>query len=143
MAEMWISMGPQHPMTHGLWTLKVKVDGETVVDTEPDLGYIHRGVEKICEARDFTQITTYCDRLCYASANTWSHSYIYAVEDLLEVEVPERAEYIRLIAVEPKDISSSGVRDQIGEGASIYDSLSASVRSYIDDHHLVWESHKN
>ena len=46
MAEMWISMGPQHPMTHGLWTLKVKVDGETVVDTEPDLGYIHRGVEK-------------------------------------------------------------------------------------------------
>ena len=49
MAEMWISMGPQHPMTHGLWTLKVKIDGETVVDTEPDLGYIHRGVEKICE----------------------------------------------------------------------------------------------
>ena len=90
MAEMWISMGPQHPMTHGLWTLKVKIDGETVVDTEPDLGYIHRGVEKICEARDFTQITTYCDRLCYASANTWSHAYIYAAEDLLEVEVPAR-----------------------------------------------------
>ena len=89
MAEMWISMGPQHPMTHGLWTLKVKVDGETVVDTEPDLGYIHRGVEKICETRDFTQIIPYCDRLCYASANTWSHAYIYAVEDLIEVEVPE------------------------------------------------------
>ena len=106
MAEMWISMGPQHPMTHGLWTLKVKVDGETVVDTEPDLGYIHRGVEKICESRDFTQITTYCDRLCYASANTWSHAYIYAAEDLLEVEVPERAEYIRLIAVELQRIAS-------------------------------------
>jgi NADH-quinone oxidoreductase subunit D len=106
MAEMWISMGPQHPMTHGLWTLKVKVDGETVVDTEPDLGYIHRGVEKICEARDFTQITTYCDRLCYASANTWSHAYIYAAEDLLEVEVPERAEYIRLVAVELQRIAS-------------------------------------
>ena len=54
MAEMWISMGPQHPMTHGLWTLKVKIDGETVVDTEPDLGYIHRGVEKICEAREIS-----------------------------------------------------------------------------------------
>ena len=106
MAEMWISMGPQHPMTHGLWTLKVKIDGETVVDTEPDLGYIHRGVEKICEARDFTQITTYCDRLCYASANTWSHAYIYAAEDLLEVEVPERAEYIRMIAVELQRIAS-------------------------------------
>ena len=106
MAEMWISMGPQHPMTHGLWTLKVKVDGETVVDTEPDLGYIHRGVEKICETRDFTQITPYCDRLCYASANTWSHAYIYAVEDLLEVEVPERAEYIRMVAVELQRIAS-------------------------------------
>ena len=106
MAEMWISMGPQHPMTHGLWTLKIKVDGETVVDTVPDLGYIHRGVEKICESRDFTQITTYCDRLCYASANTWSHSYIYAAEDLLGVEVPERAEYIRLIAVELQRIAS-------------------------------------
>ena len=106
MAEMWISMGPQHPMTHGLWTLKVKVDGETVVDTEPDLGYIHRGVEKICESRDFTQITTYCDRLCYASANTWSHAYIYAAEDLLGVEVPERAEYIRLVAVEIQRIAS-------------------------------------
>ena len=106
MAEMWISMGPQHPMTHGLWTLKVKVDGETVVDTEPDLGYIHRGVEKICEARDFTQITPYCDRLCYASANTWSHAYIYAAEDLLEVEVPERAEYIRMVAIELQRIAS-------------------------------------
>jgi len=46
MAQMWITMGPQHPMTHGLWTLRVKVDGETVVDTEAELGYIHRGVEK-------------------------------------------------------------------------------------------------
>ena len=67
MAEMWITMGPQHPMTHGLWTLRVKVDGETVTDTEAELGYIHRGVEKICESRDFTQITPYCDRLCYVS----------------------------------------------------------------------------
>ena len=84
MAQMWITMGPQHPMTHGLWTLRVKVDGETVVDTEAELGYIHRGVEKICEARDFTQVTPYCDRLCYVSAMTWSNSYIYAAEDLLE-----------------------------------------------------------
>ena len=75
MAEMWITMGPQHPMTHGLWTLRVKVDGETVTDTEAELGYIHRGVEKICESRDFTQITPYCDRLCYVSAMTWAHSY--------------------------------------------------------------------
>ncbi len=106
MAQMWITMGPQHPMTHGLWTLRVKVDGETVVDTEPELGYIHRGVEKICEARDFTQITPYCDRLCYVSAMTWAHSYIYSAENLLEVEVPERAEYIRLIATEIQRVTS-------------------------------------
>ena len=99
-------MGPQHPMTHGLWTLRVKVDGETVVDTEAELGYIHRGVEKIAEARDFTQITPYCDRLCYVSAMTWANSYIYAAEDLLEVEVPERAEYIRLIAAECQRLAS-------------------------------------
>ena len=74
MAQMWITMGPQHPMTHGLWTLRVKVDGETVVDTDAELGYIHRGVEKIAESRDFTQITPYCDRLCYVSAMTWANS---------------------------------------------------------------------
>ena len=88
MAQMWITMGPQHPMTHGLWTLRVKVDGETVVDTEAELGYIHRGVEKICEARDFTQVTPYCDRLCYVSAMTWANSYIYAAEDLAGSRCP-------------------------------------------------------
>ena len=106
MAEMWITMGPQHPMTHGLWTLRIKVDGETVTDTEPELGYIHRGVEKICENRTFIQITPYCDRLCYASAMTWAQAYIYAAEDLLGAEVPERAEYIRLISVELQRIAS-------------------------------------
>ena len=106
MAQMWITMGPQHPMTHGLWTLRVKVDGETVVDTDAELGYIHRGVEKIAEARDFTQITPYCDRLCYVSAMTWANSYIYAAEDLLEVDVPERAEYIRLISAECQRLAS-------------------------------------
>ena len=93
-------------MTHGLWTLRVKVDGETVVDAKAELGYIHRGVEKICESREFLQITPYCDRLCYVSAMTWSNSYIYAAEDLLEVEVPERAEYIRLISAECQRIAS-------------------------------------
>jgi len=106
MAQMWITMGPQHPMTHGLWTLRVKVDGETIVDSEAELGYIHRGVEKICESRDFTQITPYCDRLCYVSAMTWANSYIYAAEDLLEVEVPERAEYLRTITAEMQRIAS-------------------------------------
>lgn len=58
MAEMWISMGPQHPMTHGLWTLKVKVDGETIVDADPELGYLHRSVEKMGERRKYFMNTT-------------------------------------------------------------------------------------
>ena len=58
MAEMWISMGPQHPMTHGLWTLKVKVDGETITDADPELGYLHRSVEKMGERRKYFMNTT-------------------------------------------------------------------------------------
>ena len=53
MSEMWIHMGPQHPMTHGLWNLRVKVDGETITDAEPELGYLHRSVEKLGERRKF------------------------------------------------------------------------------------------
>src|SRR6266568_4140303 len=53
MAEMWINMGPQHPMTHGLWNLRIKVDGETIVDAEPEIGYLHRGYEKIMDVREF------------------------------------------------------------------------------------------
>ena len=68
-------MGPQHPMTHGLWTLKVKVDGETVVDTESDSDTSTEAWEKY-EARDFTQITTYCDRLCYASEHMVTLLYL-------------------------------------------------------------------
>ena len=64
MAEMWISMGPQHPMTHGLWTLKVKVDGETITDADPELGYLHRSVEKMGERRKYFMNTTLTDRLC-------------------------------------------------------------------------------
>ena len=63
MAEMWISMGPQHPMTHGLWTLKVKVDGQTIVDADPELGYLHRSVEKMGERRKYFMNTTLTDRL--------------------------------------------------------------------------------
>ena len=83
MAEMWISMGPQHPMTHGLWTLKVKVDGETIVDADPELGYLHRSVEKMGERRKYFMNTTLTDRLCYASSTTWTHCYVNSVEELM------------------------------------------------------------
>jgi NADH-quinone oxidoreductase subunit D len=106
MAEMWINMGPQHPMTHGLWNLRIKVDGETIVDAEPQVGYLHRGIEKICEDRTYTQIIPITDRLCYGASLAWSHLYCTTVEDLMGIEVPERAEYIRVAALEMQRIAS-------------------------------------
>src|SRR5512137_179096 len=106
MAEMWINMGPQHPMTHGLWNLRIKVDGETIIDAEPQVGYLHRGIEKICEDRTYTQIIPIADRLCYGASLSWSHIYCMAVEDLMGLEVPPRAEYIRVAALEMQRIAS-------------------------------------
>jgi NADH-quinone oxidoreductase subunit D len=106
MTDMWVNMGPQHPMTHGLWNLKVLVDGETIADAKPEIGYLHRGIEKIAEHRTYTQIIPLCDRLGYASAITWAHVYCMAVEELMEVEVPERAEYIRVVVLELQRIAS-------------------------------------
>ncbi|MGQ9587002.1 MAG: NADH-quinone oxidoreductase subunit D [Thermoplasmata archaeon] len=99
-------MGPQHPMTHGLWNLRIKVDGETITDAEPEVGYLHRGIEKLCEDRTYTQIIPIADRLCYGSSMTWSHLYCVTVEDLMGIEVPERAEYIRVAAIEMQRIAS-------------------------------------
>ena len=106
MAKMWINMGPQHPMTHGLWNLRIEVDGETVTNSEPVIGYLHRGWEKMVEDRTYPQIIPMADRLCYGSSYTWSHVYCLAVEDLMELEVPERAKYIRVIADELQRIAS-------------------------------------
>lgn len=106
MTDIWINMGPQHPMTHGLWNLKILVDGEEIVDAVPILGYLHRGVEKLCERRDYTQIIPLMDRLCYVSSLTWSHAYCLAAEELMGIEIPERAKYLRVIALELQRIAS-------------------------------------
>jgi len=106
MAEMWINMGPQHPMTHGLWNLKIKVDGETITDAEPEVGYLHRGIEKICENRTYTQILPIADRLCYGASLSWNHLYCRTVEDLMAIEVPERAQYLRVASLEMQRIAS-------------------------------------
>jgi len=105
-AEMWINMGPQHPMTHGLWNLRVKVDGETIVDAQPEVGYLHRGIEKLVEGRTYTQVIPITDRLCYGSSLTWSHLYCLTAENLMGVEAPPRAEYIRVAAIEMQRIAS-------------------------------------
>ena len=106
MAEMWIHMGPQHPMTHGLWNLRIKVDGETITDDAPELGYLHRSVEKIGERRKYFMNTTLTDRLCYASAMTWTHCYCLTAEELMGGEVPPRAKYIRTVVLELQRIAS-------------------------------------
>jgi NADH-quinone oxidoreductase subunit D len=106
MAEMWINMGPQHPMTHGLWNLMIKVDGEIITDAKPEIGYLHRGIEKICEYRDYNQVIPQMDRLCYVSSLTWAHAYCVAVEELMDIECPERGEYLRVIALELQRIAS-------------------------------------
>lgn len=106
MAEMWVNMGPQHPFNHGLWNLRVKMDGETIVYAEPVLGYLHRGWEKSMEYRTYPQIIPLSDRLCYGSSMSWSHLYCMTIERLFDVEVPERAEYIRVIVLELQRIIS-------------------------------------
>jgi NADH-quinone oxidoreductase subunit D len=105
-AEFWVNMGPQHPMTHGLWNLRIKVDGETIVDAEPIIGYLHRGVEKISEVREFQKVIVLTDRLCYVSSITWSHAYCLAVEELMGIEIPERGKYLRVISLEIQRIAS-------------------------------------
>jgi len=105
-AEFWVNMGPQHPMTHGLWNMRVKIDGETIVDAEPEIGYLHRGYEKIMEVREFQKNVVLTDRLCYVSSVTWSHAYCLAVEKMAGIEVPPRGQWIRVVSLEIQRVAS-------------------------------------
>ncbi|MCL2148324.1 MAG: NADH-quinone oxidoreductase subunit D [Methanomassiliicoccaceae archaeon] len=98
--KMWVIMGPQHPFSHGLWTLKVQLDGEIVLDAEPIIGYLHRGWEKECENRTYPKIIPMADRLCYAASMTYTHLYCMTVEKALGIDIPEKAKYIRILADE-------------------------------------------
>ena len=104
--KMWIIMGPQHPFSHGLWTLKIKVDGEICVDAEPIVGYLHRGWEKETENRTYPKIIPMADRLCYAASMTYTHLYCMTVEKALGMDIPEKAKYIRIVADEVCRINS-------------------------------------
>src|SRR5437867_2017094 len=90
----------------GLWNMKVKVDGETVTDAKPEIGYLHRGYEKIMEVREFQKNVVLTDRLCYVSSITWSHAYCLAVEKMMGIETPERGQWIRVVALELQRIAS-------------------------------------
>ena len=97
---MTLNMGPQHPSTHGVLRLVLELDGEVIVKVTPHIGYLHRGVEKLSEYRTYHQILPLTDRLDYLAPMSNNLGYILAVEKLMAVEVPERAETIRIIMAE-------------------------------------------
>ncbi|MEK6978248.1 MAG: NADH-quinone oxidoreductase subunit D [Candidatus Hydrothermarchaeota archaeon] len=104
--RMVLNMGPQHPSTHGVLRLVVELEGERVVSATPVLGYLHRGFEKLCENRTYVQVIPLTDRLDYLSSMGNNMVYVKAVEELAGIQVPERAEYIRVIALELQRLAS-------------------------------------
>src|SRR5512137_1580665 len=104
--EYVINMGPQHPSTHGVLRLVLSLKGEIVLNVEPHIGYIHRGIEKMCESITYPQIIHLTDRMDYLSAHINNEAVCLAVEKALEVEIPERVKYIRTIMSELTRIQS-------------------------------------
>ena len=104
--DMMINMGPQHPATHGVFRMLLRVDGEKIIDMEPHIGYLHRGSEKLCEGEQYAQVVTLFDRLDYISNFNNELAFCAAVEKLMGLEVPERAQYIRVILCELNRIAS-------------------------------------
>lgn len=105
-SDMTLNIGPQHPSTHGVLRLVAKVDGERVRSVEPVIGYMHRGYEKLAEVRTYPQITALVNRIDWVSGFANEIPFIVAAERLMGLEVPERAQYIRLILTEMARISS-------------------------------------
>ena len=104
--DMTLNIGPQHPSTHGVLRLVARVDGERAHDVHPVIGYMHRGYEKLSEVRTYPQITTLINRIDWVSGYANEVPFVVAAEKLMELEVPERAQYIRLILTEMARISS-------------------------------------
>lgn len=107
--EMLLNLGPQHPSTHGVLRIVLKVDGERVTDLDPVLGYLHRGVEKICENGDWHHAISNCDPLEYVASMFSEAMPVLSAEKLLDLQVPRRAEYIRVLCWELNRIASHGL----------------------------------
>lgn len=103
---MTVSMGPQHPATHGVLRLEIKTDSEIVTEATPYLGYLHRCMEKHCEQVDFRGVIPFVDRLDYVAAMNNELGYVLAVEKLMALEIPERAQIIRVLVSEMQRIAS-------------------------------------
>lgn len=98
--EMILNMGPQHPATHGVLRVLLRLDGETIMAAVPELGYLHRGYEKIAENMSFMEFIPHTDRLDYTSTMCNNVGYVLAVEKLMGIEAPKRAQYIRMLMSE-------------------------------------------
>lgn len=104
--ELLLNVGPQHPSTHGVFRIVVKLDGEVITEATPVMGYLHRGTEKLAENLTYTQIIPYTDRMDYLAAMTNNYVLCHSVEKMMEIEIPERAEYLRLVVMELQRIAS-------------------------------------
>ncbi len=103
---MVLNMGPQHPSTHGVLRLLLELDGETIVRIRPDIGYLHTGIEKTCEAKFYQQVVPLTDRIDYLCPMTNNLAYVLAVEKLLGLEIPKRAQWIRVLLNELTRLNS-------------------------------------
>src|SRR5947208_2686725 len=101
-----INFGPQHPAAHGVLRLILELDGEVVERVDPHVGLLHRGTEKLIEYKTYTQALPYFDRLDYCSPMCMEHSFVLAIEKLLGLEIPLRAQYIRVLMAELTRISN-------------------------------------
>ncbi len=133
---MVLNMGPSHPVTHGTVKFLVTLDGETIIDLEVDIGYLHRGFEKMCENSTWDQVFPYTDRLNYVSPMINNVGYALAVEKLLGIDIPERNKYIRVIASELSRIS-----DHITNVAASGLELGAftAFLYFVEARELVWD----
>jgi NADH-quinone oxidoreductase subunit D len=103
---MVLNMGPQHPSTHGVLRVVLELDGETVIKARPEIGYLHTGIEKSCEALTYSQAITLTDRIDYLAPLSNNLGYCLAVEKLLALEIPKRAQYIRVLLTEMTRLNS-------------------------------------
>ncbi|HTS59771.1 MAG TPA: hypothetical protein VMH03_19670, partial [Terriglobales bacterium] len=98
--RMVLNMGPQHPSTHGVLRLRLELDGETILKCQPDIGYLHTGIEKEFEQKNYQQAVTLTDRVDYLAPLSNNLGYCLAVEKLLELEIPPQAQWMRVMLTE-------------------------------------------
>ena len=103
---MILNMGPQHPSTHGVLRVILEIDGENIVRIMPDIGYLHTGIEKTCEAKFYQQVVPLTDRIDYLCPLTNNLCYVLAVEKLLGLEIPPKAQWLRVLMNELTRINS-------------------------------------